>query len=134
MSHFTKVKTSIRDLDCLLEALKAMGYDSGVIEQGNITIQDYYGAKQKANVVIRKANLKGSMGRFSDMGFVRNEDGTYEMIADGFYPDDLHKWTNELTQNYALNVVIKTTGYQGYMPVEQQKMQDGSIRLVMRQW
>jgi len=123
-------------LECLLSALKAMGYEGGKVEQSDkgITIQDYYGSKQKAQVVIRKANLKGEMGRWSDLGFARKEDGTFELIADGFYPDTLESWTSELTQQYALGVVVKTTGYQGYLPVEQQKLQDGSIRLVMRQW
>jgi len=135
MSHFTKVKTTIRDLDCLKEALKALGYDSSVIEEGKaIDIVDYYGTHHTVQVAIRKKNLKGFLGQWSDLGFARQDDGTYELIADNMRQAELSRWTAQLTQQYALNVVVKTSAWQGYQAVEQETMQDGTIRLVMRQW
>lgn len=135
MSHFTRVKTTIRDLDCLKEALKAMGYDSSVIKEGkSIDIVDYYGQHHNVQLAIYKRDLKGFLGRYSDLGFKLQDDGTYELIVDNFYPQDLEQWTKKLTQHYATNVVVKTSMYQGYAIAEQETMEDGTIRLVMQSW
>lgn len=84
MSHFANVKTAIVDKECLIKALKTvLGIDT-IIEDHNrpVKLTGYYGNKvaQHANVVVRGSQL----GLKADIGFIRNEDGNYDAVIDGW--------------------------------------------------
>lgn len=142
MSHFTRVQTQIRELDCLLEALRLMGYDK--VETGkDLHLQGYHGddrSKLRKNdpnyappcqVVIRRKYVSSSA---NDIGFFKKPDGTYELYLSEYDRDNMPHWAERLTQLYGLAVVIKYSTMKGYKPIHQEKQKDGTIRLMLRKW
>lgn len=131
MSHFTQIKTQISDLDCLKRALEYMGlqYEEGE----NITLKGHYG-DSKGQLAVRKRNLPGRLGTYTDLGFAVKEDGTYEIVMDDFFPDEATKFVNSLTQRYAREVIVQNMSWQGYTVESENVEADGTVRLVVSQW
>lgn len=102
----------IRNLETLLAALAAFGWDSGKVEVHD-TPQALYGysgdkRNEKANVIIRRNNT--GVGASNDVGFVLGPDGSYKAIV------------SEYDQNaiqYSLN---------------RQHLEDGFVKGVERQY
>ena len=126
MSHFSQIKTQIRNLVSLEAALK----DLGILYQTTSTsIQGYQGQTHEAQVAIAQENGY-------DIGFRWN--GTeYELVADLQYwqqPLTVDGFLRQVTQRYAYHTVVTETTKQGFQVAEQQKQADGSIRLVLQRW
>lgn len=131
MSHFSRLKTKFKNREILMECLKEMGYQ---IQEGGF-IRGYHG-QQAVDLAIQ---VKKGYG----IGFVRNEDGTYDMVADWWGVkgvDDqqllstLQDRVNAIQRKYTLQMVLEQTQKQGYSVVERTDEKDGSIRLVVRRW
>lgn len=71
MSHITRVKTQIRDLEALKEALAELGL---TLEIGNVTVADYYGHEERCQARVK-------IGDYF-VGFRMTESGTYQMAGD----------------------------------------------------
>ncbi|NJO40209.1 MAG: DUF1257 domain-containing protein [Cyanobacteria bacterium CRU_2_1] len=126
MSHFSQIKTQIRDLASLQDALTDLGIDW---KPGPQEIRGYRGQTRAAEVVIEQDNGY-------DIGFSRNDE-QYELIADLQYwqqPLSVEGFINRVTQRYAFHTVMRETARQGFQLAEQQQNQDGSIRLVLQRW
>lgn len=78
MSHFTNVKTEIRDMEALENALRSMDLNM----EHNAECRHYYGTTIKENV----AHLPGPY----DVAFEKDVDGTYKISAD-FYDGHVAK-------------------------------------------
>jgi Protein of unknown function (DUF1257) len=126
MSHFSNIKTQIRNLASLQAALTDLGIDW---KSGPETVRGYRGKTTTAEVVVEQDNNY-------DIGFSWN--GTeYELVADLQYWQQawsVDGFLNRVTQRYAYNTVMTETSKQGFQVAEQQKNQDGSIRLVLQRW
>ncbi len=126
MSHFSSIKTQIRNLDSLKVSLNNLGVDW---KQGPSTVRGYQGKTAQAEVVIEQENNY-------DIGFSWN--GTeYELVADLEYwqqPWTVDGFLKRVTQGYALDTVLSESSKQGFAVTEQQKNEDGSIRLVVQRW
>ena len=126
MSHFSQIKTQIRNLGSLEAALNDMGI---AYQTGSTTVQGYRGQTNEAQVAIAQENGY-------DIGFRWN--GTeYELVADLQYwqqPLTVDGFLRQVTQRYAYHTVVKETTKQGFQVAEQQKQADGSIRLVLQRW
>ena len=128
MSHFSTVKTELRQLEPLVKALEDMGYAP---DQAERPVRGYRGQTVTADLAV-------AMDNGGDLGFRWNEKtGAYELVTDL----DLWKQTipverflSKLTQRYALNTVLKASGAEGFQVAEQQVKQDGSIELVVTRW
>ena len=128
MSHFSTVKTELRQLEPLVKALNDLGYSP---DQGERPVRGYRGQTVTADLAV-------AMDNGGDLGFRLNEKtGAYELVTDL----DLWKQTipverflSKLTQRYALNTVLKASGIEGFQVAEQQVKQDGSIELVVTRW
>lgn len=126
MSHFSQIKTQIRNLDSLKAALTDNGIDwmSGPTE-----VRGYQGQTYAADLAIPQDNGY-------DVGFRWN--GTeYELVADLQYwqqPLSVEGFINRVTQSYAYQTVVKATADQGFQVAEQEQNVDGSIRLVLQRW
>ena len=128
MSHFSTVKTELRQLEPLVQALKDLGYSP---DQGERPVRGYRGQTVTADLAV-------SMDNGGDFGFRWNDQtGAYELVTDL----DLWKQTipierflSKLTQRYALNTVLKASVTEGFQVAEQQVKQDGSIELVVTRW
>ena len=126
MSHFSNIKTKIRNLSSLKSALNDMGIDW---KEGSSPIRGYQGQTRQAEVVVEQDNNY-------DIGFSWNG-SEYELVADLQYwnqPLTVDGFLRQVTQRYAYHTVIETTNKQGFNISEEQKNKDGSIRLVVQRW
>ncbi|MCC0176187.1 DUF1257 domain-containing protein [Waterburya agarophytonicola K14] len=126
MSHFSNIKTKIRNLDSLKSALNDLGVDW---KNGPGIVRGYKGQTNKADVVVEQANNY-------DFGFSWNG-GEYELVADLQYwqqPLTVEGFLRQVTQRYAYHTVVNETANQGFNITEQQNKEDGSIRLVVQRW
>ena len=126
MSHFSNIKTKIRNLTSLKSALEDMGIEW---REGSTPIRGYKGQTKDAEVVIQQDNDY-------DFGFSWNG-SEYELVADLQYwqqPLTVEGFLRQVTQRYAYHTVVDETTKQGFEISEQQKNEDGSIRLVVQRW
>jgi hypothetical protein len=126
MSHFSNIKTQIRNLDALKSALMDLGLDW---KEGPATVRGYQGQTREAAVVIAQENDY-------DLGFSWNGQA-YELIADLQYwqqPLTVEGFLRQVTQRYAYHTVLKETANQGFTVAEEVRQEDGSIRLVVQRW
>ncbi len=128
MSHFSQIKTKLRNLSSLQLALS----DTGVRWQaGPKEVRGYQGDTQTAEIVIEQDNGY-------DVGFKQNsETGNYELVADLQYwkqPLSVQGFLNHVTQRYAYHTVLNESASQGFQISEQANNEDGSIRLVLQRW
>ena len=128
MSHFSTVKTELRQLDPLVQALKDMGYSP---EQGERSVRGYQGQTVTADLAV-------TMQVGGDLGFRWNaQSGAYELVTDlDLWKQQIpiERFLAKLTQRYALNTVLAATANEGFQVAEQTQAQDGSIELVVTRW
>ncbi len=126
MSHFSTIKTQIRNLTSLKSALNDLGIDW---KEGPRSVRGYRGQTSNAEVVVEQENNY-------DIGFSWNGK-EYELVADLQYwqqPLTVDGFLKRVTQSYAYHTVVEETNKQGFAISEQQKNEDGSIRLVVQRW
>lgn len=126
MSHFSNIKTQIRNLSSLKTSLSQLGIDW---KSGPLPIRGYQGQTRTAEVIISQENNY-------DIGFSWNGE-SYELVADLQYwqqPLTVEGFLQKVTQGYAFNTVVTESEKQGFQINEQQKNDDGSIRLVLQRW
>ncbi|MCP9902891.1 DUF1257 domain-containing protein [Cyanobium sp. BA5m-21] len=128
MSHFSTIKTELRDRQSLLEALEDLGHGP---RQGSLMVRGYRGQTVEAQLAVAQANG-------ADIGFRLNpETGSYELVT------DLDLWNQavpverflaQLNQRYALRSILAATAEEGFQVSEQAQQQDGCIELVVTRW
>jgi hypothetical protein len=126
MSHFSNIKTQIRNLTSLKASLTDLGIDW---KEGPTTVRGYQGQTRTAEIVIEQDNNH-------DIGFSWNGN-EYELVADLQYwqqPLSVEGFLRKVTQGYAFHTVLSESVKQGFQIAEQQKNEDGSIRLVVQRW
>ncbi len=126
MSHFSQIKTQIRNLTSLKAALSDLEIDW---KSGPREVRGYQGQTRPAEITIEQSNGY-------DIGFCWN--GTeYELVADLQFwqqPIPVERFVNKVTQRYAYHTVVNQSSKQGFQVTEQKQNQDGSIRLVVQRW
>ncbi|MEC4985958.1 MAG: DUF1257 domain-containing protein [Oscillatoria sp. PMC 1068.18] len=126
MSHFSNIKTQIRNLNSLQAALGDLEIDW---KSGPAIVRGYRGQTRNAEIVIEQNNSY-------DIGFSWNGQ-EYELIADLQYwqqPLTVEAFLQKVTQRYAYQTVVSETAKQGFQISEQQKNEDGTLRLVVQRW
>jgi hypothetical protein len=132
MSHFTKVETQINDLVALKKALDQLGWKYTHDEQGvGVTVRGYRGQTTKAEMSI-------DMGKY-DIGVVKTEAGTYELVADwwgiettrGITEEEVAK---ELNAKYAYQRVVAAVEAEGYTVEANTVAADGTVKLNVSKW
>ena len=126
MSHFTKIKTKLYNLETLKKSLSDLNFEWTT---GNEEIRGYQGQKHSAELVLKQENKH-------DIGFKWN--GTeYELVADLMFWDQkysVNKFLNQVNQRYAFNLITKVSEEQSLQFVETENLEDGSIRLLLRKF
>ncbi|MFM7574578.1 MAG: DUF1257 domain-containing protein [Snowella sp.] len=126
MSHFSNIKTKIRDLTALKTSLTNLGINW---KEGPRAVRGYQGQTLTAEVVVEQANNY-------DIGFSWNGQ-EYELVADLQYwqqPLTVDGFLKQVTKGYALETILQESAKQGFQVAEQTNNQDGSIRLVVQRW
>jgi hypothetical protein len=109
MSHFTCIKTKIKEKDFLLE-----NPDDHDHKQWNVEV-----------------------AVTDDVGFKRSQDGTLELVAelDAWDLDvPVSRFIDKLTQQYAIENIKTQTVEKGYDVESEVKNLDGSVELVVTRW
>ncbi len=133
MSHFTCIKTQIKNRDTLIQALADVGFDDVEVHEKAQHLYGYQGdvREQTAEVIIRRQYIGAAS---NDIGF-KQHDGQFEAIISEF---DCHKysqeWLNGLTQRYGYHTLIATAPEQGFTVEEEETLEDGTIRVVVARW
>lgn len=126
MSHFSQIKTQIRNLSSLQAALTDLGIDW---KSGPQPVRGYQGQTCTAEVAIEQDNGY-------DIGFSWNG-SEYELVADlQFWQQvgSVDRFLNRVTQRYAYHTVMQETAKKGFQIAEEKQNIDGSIRLVLQRW
>ena len=126
MSHFSQIKTQIRNLNSLQAALTDLGIDW---KSGSKTVRGYRGQTRNAEISIEQDNGY-------DVGFSWNGK-EYELVADLQYWQQswsVEGFLRQVTQRYAYHTVVNETARQGFHIAEQKQNQDGSIRVLVQRW
>ena len=129
MSHFSTIKTKIKERPYLIEALELMGHD--VQENQQLVINNPSHAKEHpefhAEVAIR-----------NDIGFRWNKNTeTYELVAELDTWDldvPVSRFIDKVTQQYARMIIHSTIKEQGFEVAEEWEMDDNSIELTGNRW
>jgi len=128
MSHFSTVKTELRDRAALLEALADLGHTP---REGALSVRGYQGQTQAADLAIGQPNG-------ADIGFRLNPDtGAYELVADlelWKQPVPVERFLAQLSQRYALRSILAASEEEGFQVAEQNRSVDGTIELVVTRW
>jgi len=122
MSHFTEIKTQIRDIAALREACDELGIP--LLEK--TTARGYAGQHRQGDHVIR---LKGPY----DIALNRQEDGTFGLTTDwwaGHVEKEVGSGFGRLLQLYGVHKTRLEAKRKGYT-VKRQTLADGAIKMTI---
>ena len=128
MSHFSTIKTQLKEVEPLIKALSNLGYQ---VNQDEKFVKGYRG---KHTAVDISMNLPGD----TKVGFKwDNNTNSYELVTDldlWKFEIPVERFISKVTQMYAYHTIIAKTNEDGYQIVEQKNKNDGSIELVLTKW
>ncbi len=128
MSHFSTIKTQLKEAEPLILALNNLGY---TINQEEKFVKGYKG---KFTPVDISMNLPAD----TKVGFKwDNTSNSYELVTDldlWKFELPVERFISKVTQMYAYQTIISKTKEDGYQIVEQNNKNDGSIELVLTKW
>ncbi len=125
MSHFSTIKTTIKNKPQLIEALELLQYD---VEE-NIKLENPLDHEHK------QWQVDIAVG--DDIGFRLNKDGVYELVTDlqtWKQPIPPKRFIEKVTQQYARMTVHNTVKDLGFEVQEEWEMDDNSIELTVTRW
>ena len=129
MSHFSTIKTKIKDKSNLIEALQLLQYDIKEDQELHITNPDHAENHPVINAEIAISN---------DIGFRWNEETqTYDLYSDhATWNLDIpvERFIEKVTQQYARMTVHNTVKDMGFKVDEEWEMTDNSIELTVSRW
>nr|UAD87720.1 hypothetical protein [Gracilaria textorii] len=128
MSHFSRITTNITDLKILQQSLTDLNFEYSTKESH---LQDSNGNLEYMDIVVRK-NDKNIIG-FSWNG------REYTFISDFDLWKNNHEICQEniiekILQQYAINSIIQVSHIEGFKTINKEKLQDGSIKLIVQRW
>lgn len=131
MSHFSTIKTTIKNKDYLISALERLNYS---VQVGNHQCRGFNDTTQNVEILIQSSNST------YDLGF-RNNNGNYELVADWYgikgvnsdqlinnIQSEITKIENKIKQEYAYNTVKEKLLDQGF-EIDDELREDGEIRI-----
>ena len=128
MSHFSTIKTTIKNKPQLIEALELLQYD--VKEDQELKVTGSHG--------IGHETVEAEVAIGKDIGFRLNiVTGQYELVADletWNQPIPVERFIDKVNQQYARMTIHNTVKDMGFQVEEEWEMDDGSIELVVNRW
>lgn len=127
MSHFSKIKTQLTDIEMVKKALEDLGFS--YTHNPDLHILGYANKQQQVDLSIR-------VGDGYEVGLKKNPvTEAYDIVADWYgvkmNPD---YFINKLKQRYAYHKVLHEAEDRGLIVSENTQTKDGSLRLTLRQW
>ena len=128
MSHFSTIKTQLKEAEPLIKALNNLGYTAN---QEKKFVKGYKG---KFTAVDISLNLPGD----TNVGFKwDNNSNSFELVTDldlWKFEIPVERFISKVTQKYAYQTILSKTKEDGYHIVEESNKNDGSIELVLTKW
>ena len=125
MSHFSTIRTKIKNKPELVEALELLQYN--VVQDVKLENPlDHEHKEWQVDVAIG-----------NDIGFRLNKDGVYELVADiQTWKDPIppKRFIEKVTQQYARMTIHNTIKDMGFSVQEEWEMDDNSIELTVTRW
>lgn len=134
MSHFTCIKTQLKNRDTLIQSLVDVGFNDVEVHETAQHLYGYQGdvREQTAEVIIRRQYIGAAS---NDIGFKRQDDGQFEAIISEYDCQQYSQvWLNNLTQRYGYHTLLATAPEQGFTVEEEETLEDGTIRVVVARW
>jgi len=123
MSKFVKVKTQLRDLNLIKQALD----DLKLNYAENATFVHMWSAFRGQVPLVVKVN-------HAQFGLRATDSGDYEVIGDDMQMKVIRKELDQIQQRYAYHAVRQATAQAGFELVEENVGRDQVIRLTVRRW
>ena len=128
MSHFSTIKTQLREAEPLIKALTQLGYE---INQEEKFVKGYKGQ-------FTAVDISMDLPSETKVGFKwDNNSNAYELVTDldlWKFNLPVERFISKVTQMYAYQTIISKTVEDGYQIVEEKNQNDGSIELVLTKW
>ena len=128
MSHFSTIKTQLREAEPLIKALTQLGYE---INQEEKFVKGYKGQ-------FTAVDISMDLPSETKVGFKwDNNSNAYELVTDldlWKFNLPVERFISKVTQMYAYQTIISKTVEDGYQIVEEKNQNDESIELVLTKW
>ncbi len=128
MSHFSRIKTKIKNKPELEEALLLLQYD--VKEDQELKVTGDHGIKHET--------VTADLAIGSDVGFRLNPmTNEYELVADletWNQPIPVERFLDKVNQQYARMTIHNQVKKMGFQVEEEWEMEDNSIELTVTRW
>ena len=128
MSHFSTIKTKIRNKPELQEALELLQYN--VVEDQELKVTGSHGIKHET--------VKADLAITKNIGFRLNPmSNEYELVADletWNQPIPVERFIDKVTQQYARMTIHSAVKKMGLAVDEEWEMDDNSIELTLTRW
>ena len=126
MSHFSRVRTKLVNLDTLRNALDELGYKVLANRQ---KVRGWSSSTTDADLVVES-------GRDNyDIGAVRNNEGTLDLVADwSMLHIKQEDFVGQVSQRYSWIALKENARRKGYTVAREQVREDGVVHLVLRKF
>ena len=128
MSHFSTIKTKIKNKPQLVEALEILQYD--VKEHQELRVTGSHG--------IGHETVEAEVAIGTDIGFrMHPVTGEYELVADletWNQPFPVERFMDKVNQQYARMTVHNVVKDMGFQVDEEWEMEDNTIELTVTRW
>ena len=128
MSHFSAIKTKIRNKPELQEALELLQYT--VVEDQELRVTGAHGIKHET--------VTADLAIAKDIGFRLNPmSNEYELVADletWNQPIPVERFIDKVNQQYARMTIHNQVKKMGFQVQEEWEMDDNSIELTVTRW
>ena len=128
MSHFSTIKTKLKDKSQLQEALEILQYDVKQDQELRVT----------GNHGIGHETVEAELAIGTDIGFRMNPmTGNYELVADletWNQPVPVERLMDKVNQQYARMTIHNKVKEMGFQVDEEWEMDDNSIELTVSRW
>ena len=128
MSHFSRIKTKIKNKPELEEALVLLQYD--VKQDQELKVTGAHGIKHET--------VTADLAIGSDVGFRLNPmTNEYELVADletWNQPISVERFLDKVNQQYARMTIHNQVKKMGFQVEEEWEMDDNSIELTVTRW
>ena len=129
MSHFTCIKTKIKERPYLIEALQVLGHE---VEENKVLVINNPSHAEEHPAFLADVAIR------NDIGFRWNKNReTYELVAELDTWDldvPVQRFIDKLTQQYAVQTIVASTQEEGFVVEEKKVFNNGSIEILVNRW
>ncbi len=128
MSHFTIIKTKLKESEHLIEALEELGH---TVQENKVLVVNGSHAQNHPTV-------NAEIAITNDIGFKwNNETKSYELVAELDTWDldvPVNRFIDKVTQQYAVKTIVKEIEEENFQITHQTQNNEGVIELVCTRW